>query len=100
MIGLHITKFTEPKDKTMQLKITIPEDLNYEGIFEDILNNYTNYYNIQRVKTRDFGSLFELTYIINLKHNINQKSFIDELRCRNGNLNITLTLFNTSFSEK
>ena len=100
MIGLHITKFTEPKDKTMQLKITIPEDLNYEGIFEDILNNYTNYYNIQRVKTRDFGSLFELTYIINLKHNINQNSFIDELRCRNGNLNITLTLFNTSFSEK
>ena len=100
MIGLHITKFTEPKDKTMQLKITIPEDLNYEGIFEDILNNYTNYYNIQRVKTRDFGSLFELTYIINLKHNINQKSFIDELRCRNGNLNINLTLFNTSFSEK
>ena len=100
MIGLHITKFTEPKDKTMQLKITIPEDLNYEGIFEDILNSYTNYYNIQRVKTRDFGSLFELTYIINLKHNINQKSFIDELRCRNGNLNITLTLFNTSFSEK
>ena len=100
MIGLHITKFTEPNDKTMQLKITIPEDLNYEGIFEDILNNYTNYYNIQRVKTRDFGSLFELTYIINLKHNINQKSFIDELRCRNGNLNITLTLFNTSFSEK
>ena len=96
MIGLHITKFTEPKDKTLQLKITIPEDLNYEGI----LNNYTNYYNIQRVKTRDFGSLFELTYIINLKHNINQKSFIDELRCRNGNLNITLTLFNTSFSEK
>ncbi|MCR1825061.1 DUF4956 domain-containing protein, partial [Terrisporobacter muris] len=92
MIGLHITKFTEPKDKTMQLKITIPEDLNYEGIFEDILNNYTNYYNIQRVKTRDFGSLFELTYIINLKHNINQNSFIDELRCRNGNLNITLTL--------
>ncbi|KHS55857.1 cell division protein FtsZ, partial [Terrisporobacter othiniensis] len=51
MIGLHITKFTEPKDKTMQLKITIPEDLNYEGIFEDILNNYTNYYNIQRVRT-------------------------------------------------
>lgn len=97
MIGLHITKFTEPKNKNMQLKITIPEDLNYEGVFEEILDNYTASYNIERVRTRDFGSLFELTYLINLKSNVNQKSFLDELRCRNGNLNITLTLSSTSY---
>lgn len=99
MIGLHITKFTEPKNKNMQLKITIPEDLNYEGVFEEVLENYTNSYNIQRVRTRDFGSLFELTYTINLKSDINQKSFIDELRCRNGNLNISLTLANATYGE-
>ena len=100
MIGLHITKFTEPKNKNMQLKITIPEDLNYEGVFEEVLENYTNSYNIQRVRTRDFGSLFELTYTINLKSDINQKSFIDELRCRNGNLNISLTLANSTYGEQ
>ena len=100
MIGLHITKFTEPKNKNMELKITIPEDLNYEGVFEKVLDNYTNSYNIQRVRTRDFGSLFELTYTISLKPDINQKSFIDELRCRNGNLNISLTLANSAYGEQ
>ena len=100
MIGLHITKFTEPKNKTMQLRITIPEDLNYEGIFEEVLDNYTNSYSIQRVRTRDFGSLFELSYTISLKPDVNQKSFIDELRCRNGNLNISLTLANTNYGEQ
>ena len=99
MIGLHITKFTEPKNKNMELKITIPEDLNYEGVFEKVLDNYTNSYNIQRVRTRDFGSLFELTYTISLKPDINQKSFIDELRCRNGNLNISLTLAKSTYGE-
>lgn len=99
MIGLHITKFTEPKNKCMQLKITIPEDLNYEGIFEEILDNYTASYNIERVRTRDFGSLFELSYLITLKPDVNQKSFLDELRCRNGNLNITLTLSSTSYGD-
>ena len=100
MIGLHITKFTEPKNKTMQLRITIPEDLNYEGIFEEVLDNYTNSYSIQRVRTRDFGSLFELNYTISLKPDVNQKSFIDELRCRNGNLNISLTLANANYGEQ
>lgn len=99
MIGLHITKFTESKNKNMELKITIPEDLNYEGVFEKVLDNYTNSYNIQRVRTRDFGSLFELTYTISLKPDINQKSFIDELRCRNGNLNISLTLAKSTYGE-
>ena len=99
MIGLHMTKFTEPKNKNMELKITIPEDLNYEGVFEKVLDNYTNSYNIQRVRTRDFGSLFEFTYTISLKSDINQKSFIDELRCRNGNLNISLTLAKSTYGE-
>lgn len=100
MIILDITKFTEPKNKTMQLKITVPEDLNYEGVFEEILENYTASYDIERVRTRDFGSLFELSYLIDLKPDVNQKSFIDELRCRNGNLNITLTLSNSTYGDK
>ena len=98
MLILDATKFAMPKTKTMQLKITVPEDLNYEGIFEDILVKYTNSWNIEKVKTRDFGALFELTYVIHMKPDVDQKKFIDELRCRNGNLNITLTL--SGFNEK
>ncbi|QJA07757.1 DUF4956 domain-containing protein [Romboutsia sp. CE17] len=98
MIILDITKYAMPKNKTMQLKITIPEDLNYEGVFEDILSRYTDSWNIEKVKTRDFGALFELSYIIQMKPESNQKQFIDDLRCKNGNLNITLTL--SGFEEK
>lgn len=100
MIVLDITEFTESKNKTMQLKITVPEDLNYEGVFEEVLDNYTDSYDIERVRTRDFGSLFELSYLIDLKSDVNQKSFIDELRCRNGNLNITLTLSSSTYGDK
>jgi len=98
MILLDITKFAMPKNKTMKLKITIPEDLNYEGVFEDILSKYTNSWSIDVVKTRDFGALFELYYTIHMKPESDQKKFIDELRCRNGNLNITLNL--SGFDEK
>lgn len=98
MLILDAIKFAMPKTKTMQLKITVPEDLNYEGVFEDILSKYTNSWNIEKVKTRDFGALFELSYIIHMKPDSDQKKFIDELRCRNGNLNITLTL--SGFEEK
>lgn len=98
MLILDATKFAIPKNKTMQLKITVPEDLNYEGVFEDILFKYTDSWNIEKVKTRDFGALFELSYIIHMKPDSDQKKFIDELRCRNGNLNITLTL--SGFEEK
>ena len=92
MAILELTKFATPKNKNMQLKITIPEDLNYEDAFEDILNKYTDSFYIERIRTRDFGALFELNYKVQLKPDVNQKKFIDELRCRNGNLNIVLTL--------
>ncbi|HAG43807.1 MAG TPA: DUF4956 domain-containing protein [Clostridium sp.] len=98
MIILSVTNFAAPKGNAMQLKITVPEDLNYERVFEEVLDKYTTSYNIQKVKTRDFGALFELNYMIYLKPNVNQKKFLDELRCRNGNLNITLTF--SGFEEK
>lgn len=98
MIILDLTKFSSPKSKSMQLKITVPENLNYEGVFEEILDKYTNSWNIERVRTRDFGALFELNYIIHMKEDVNQKMFLDELRSRNGNLNISLTL--SGFEEK
>lgn len=92
MYILDIVKFANPKDNSMQLKITVPEDLNYEGVFDEVLNKFATSYSIQRVRTRDFGALFELYYKVQLKPDVNQKSFLDELRCRNGNLNINLTM--------
>jgi len=95
LIILDITKFALPKSKNMQLKIVVPEDLNYEELFDDVLNKYTTSWNIERVKTKDFGALFELTYRIQMNFGAEQKKFIDELRCRNGNLNINLILGGT-----
>jgi len=98
MVVLDKVKFANPTSKNMQLKITVPEDLNYEDAFDEVLNLYTNSWHIQNVRTRDFGAVFELTYILNLRSDVNNKSFIDELRCRNGNLKISLTL--SGFEEK
>lgn len=91
MVILYYTNFPNPRSNAMQLKITVPENLNFHGLFDDILNNYTNSWNMKRVKTSNFGTLFEVVYNINLKQSINQKELLDELRCRNGNLNIALT---------
>lgn len=91
---LVITKidFAKPKSTAKQLKITIPENLDYEGVFDEILKKYTNSYMLRRVKTTDLGSLFELTYSLKMIKDANEKEFIDELRTRNGNLNIVLSL--------
>ncbi|MBE6051953.1 MAG: DUF4956 domain-containing protein [Clostridium sp.] len=91
VILLDKFKFAIPKTKIMNLKITVPEDLNYEGLFDDILNENSVSWTIERIRTRDFGALFELNYTVHLKEDIAIKKFIDDLRCRNGNLNISLT---------
>lgn len=71
-----------------QLKITIPENLEYEGLFDDLFEKYTTSHELVRVRTTNMGTLYELTYSINLKDRNISKKFVDELRCRNGNLNI------------
>lgn len=70
------------------LRITIPEDLDYEGIFDDIFAQYTKQSELQSVKTSNLGTLYELRYIITMKDGSVPKAFLDELRTRNGNLNI------------
>ena len=73
------------------LLITIPENLDYEDIFKETFDKYLNSYSLKKSKTSNMGSLFELTYNVNLKKNIKEKSFIDELREKNGNLKISLS---------
>jgi hypothetical protein len=74
-----------------KLRIIIPENLNYANVFDDVFKKYVISNQLQKVKTTDFGTMFELTYVIKMKDAIDQKAFLDELRVRNGNLSITLT---------
>ena len=82
--------YAEKRVKTKQLTITIPENLNYQGAFDDLFEEYTKSAVLERVKTTNLGTLYELTYIVEMKTDINEKLFIDSIRCRNGNLNISL----------
>lgn len=70
------------------LKITIPENLDYEGLFDDIFGQYTRQSELVKVKTTNMGTLYELEYRIVLKSDSVPKEFLDAIRCRNGNLNI------------
>lgn len=71
------------------LKITIPESLDYDGLFDDLFEKYTKSCVLERVKTSNMGTLYELTYRVTLPDDHAPKAFLDDLRCRNGNLNIT-----------
>lgn len=84
---LDALHFGEARDHR-SLKITIPEDLDYEDIFDDIFERYTVSHELLKVHTTNMGTLYELSYDICLKDNGISKAFIDEIRCRNGNLNV------------
>jgi hypothetical protein len=85
-------RFGQRKNPPQILKITIPEDLNYKDAFTDILKSNTEQYDLKRVKTTDLGSLFEVDYHVVLNRDTDEKHFLDELRQRNGNLSIILTM--------
>lgn len=87
-ILLYRSDFASPKLLEKELKITIPETLDYEGVFDDIFQHYTTKQELLKVKTTNMGSMYELHYHIHLRKDIVEKEMIDELRCRNGNLNI------------
>ena len=92
MAILQIVHFGQPKTARMTLKITVPENLNFHGLFDDLLERYTVFWTRKKVKTSDFGALFEVVYDIQMKEEAEQKAFLDAIRQRNGNLNISLTL--------
>lgn len=93
LILVEVLKYGVCKTSSMTLKITIPENLNYVGLFDDVLNQNTTSWHLKRVKTTNFGSLFELIYSLELKNNVDQKQFMDELRKLNGNLTVILSLY-------
>lgn len=91
-IAFMVTGFGETRTGELRktLIITMPEDLEYGGVFNDLFEKYTTRAQMVRVKTTNLGSLNRLTYDITLRRTGKEKEFIDALRCRNGNLEISL----------
>ena len=87
-ILLTLVGFGAGEADERELKITIPENLDYDGLFDDLRNKYTRYAELERVKTTSMGTLYELSYKVVLRDQQRSKEFLDELRTRNGNLSI------------
>ena len=85
---LQVTHYGEQKIFEKELKVTIPENLDYSGIFDDIFAEYTSKCKMVRVKTTNMGSLYEVTYHMEMNDDTKEKQMIDEIRCRNGNLTV------------
>ena len=91
IIMIISSKVINKKDlEERKLKIIIPENLDYEEIFNDIFEKHLNKYELEKVKTTNMGSMYELQYMVSLKNGINQKEFLDEIRIRNGNMLVML----------
>jgi len=77
-------------DRMMELHITVPETLNFSNAFDDLFKQYAKQWKLVKTRTSNMGSLYKLHYRIELKHRDNLQAFMDELRCRNGNLEIAI----------
>lgn len=96
----HLNLGNEGKNgKYKTLTITIPEDLDYTEVFDEVFDRYTSSRELIRVKTTNMGSLFRLTYDLVLKETKEEKAMIDQLRCRNGNLEISISRQETAAAE-
>lgn len=91
IIFLKFVNFGEPKVLNKKLIILVPEDMDYTEIFDDVFAKYTKNHILEKTKTTNMGSLFELTYDVETKPNINEKEFIDKIRVKNGNLKVALS---------
>ena len=93
---LNIVYVSSPLGRTggtaKRLKITVPEDLEFEGLFNQVLSRHTESFELRRVETTNMGSLYQLEYSVVLSPDASEKRLIDDLRCLNGNLKISLGL--------
>ncbi len=91
LVSILLTQFSfgAPKPGTSELRIIFPESLDYPGVFDELLKKYTSSWELLEVKTSNMGSLYKLCYKICLKDETKEKRLIDEIRCRNGNLEIS-----------
>ena len=84
------SKFGSQSNKARTMTVTIPEVLDYTDVFDDLFKKYTDECRLTQMKTSNMGSLFKLTYNLKLKSEAMEKAFVDDIRCRNGNLEIII----------
>jgi hypothetical protein len=96
MFILSRTKFGVRTTLQKILKVTIPENLGYDEAFDEVFAKYNVTYELKKIRTTELGSLYELVYAVTIDQLTNQKEFLDAIRCRNGNLDISLTMSPTS----
>lgn len=96
---LQTLSFGEGSKAEKELRISIPESLEFDGLFDDILEQYTKKNELFRIKTTNMGSIFELRYRITLKEPGTEKALLDDIRIRNGNLNVSLGKVSTFKDE-
>ncbi|MCQ4087893.1 DUF4956 domain-containing protein [Saccharibacillus sp. JS10] len=92
MFSLHLFKFGVKRSQQKTLKVTIPETLSYEEAFEEVFAKFGVKHELKKIRTTELGSLYELVYSVTLDQSINQKMFLDAIRTRNGNLDLSLTM--------
>lgn len=90
-ILIKFSGLSKEKTPDMLLKITVPEDADFEVMFNHVFEKYTKYHTLERVKTADFGSLYQLWFKVRLKGDDSKKQFVDELRVVNSNLTVSLS---------
>ena len=90
LLLMSATPFGTPLREKNQLRVSIPESLDYEGLLDDLMNKYAKPWTLERVRTTNMGSLYELTYHVTLRKGVSTKALMDEIRCRNGNLPVVL----------
>lgn len=98
LVLLNFIHFADHSSENRQLKITVPENLNFNHVFDDLLEKYTTKSQLIKVKTTNMGTMYELTYQVYMKKDADEKAFMDELRMRNGNFNIILGIAETDSS--
>ena len=92
---LSAIPFGEAVGDQRELRISIPENLNYDDLFEDLFETYTRTHTLTRVRTTNMGTLYELRYTVILKQDAQLKAFMDEIRTRNGNLTVSCSILGT-----
>ena len=92
MALLKAAKFGQSRATQKTLKIAVPENLSYEEAFDEVFQQFNVKYELRKVRTTELGSLYELVYAVTFDRQTNHKELLDAIRCRNGNLDITLTM--------
>ena len=90
LLLLHAMKFGNEKQSDRVLKITIPESMDYDGLFDDVLNRFTGHWSLESVHTAEMGSVYQLVYAVTVADIAKSREMLDEIRIRNGNLNVAL----------